>query len=133
MAAIVPWNSPLVLTAMKLAPALAAGCSIVLKPAEDTSLTAIRLAELMLEAGLPPGVLNVVTGYGDETGAALARHPDVDKITFTGSTATGRKIVEASAQSNLKRVGLELGGKSPVIITEDAGLEAANARPCASG
>lgn len=123
--AIVPWNSPLVLTAMKLAPALAAGCSVVLKPAEDTSLTAIRLAEIIREAGLPDGVLNVVTGYGAEAGAALAEHPDVDKVTFTGSTATGRRIVEAAARSNLKRVALELGGKSPVIVCADADIDAA--------
>lgn len=122
--AIVPWNSPLVLTAMKLAPALAAGCTIVLKPSEDTALTAIRLAELMAAAGLPDGVLNVVTGYGAEAGAALASHPGVDKITFTGSTATGRAILDA-AKGNLKRVTLELGGKSPVIIMPDADLDAA--------
>lgn len=123
--AIVPWNSPIVLTAMKLAPALAAGCTIVLKPAEDTSLTALRLGELLLEAGFPPGVINIVTGYGAEAGAALAGHADVDKIAFTGSTSTGRAIVEASARSNLKKVSLELGGKSPVIILPDADLEAA--------
>lgn len=122
--AIVPWNSPLVLTAMKLAPALAAGCTVVLKPAEDTSLTALRLAELMHEAGVPAGVLNVVTGLGSEAGAALAAHPDVDKIAFTGSTATGRAILDAS-KGNLKRVSLELGGKSPVIIMGDADLKLA--------
>ncbi|MEO9599437.1 aldehyde dehydrogenase family protein [Parasphingorhabdus sp.] len=124
VAAIVPWNSPLVLTAMKLAPALAAGCTIVLKPAEDTSLTALRLAELMDEAGLPDGVLNVITGYGAETGAALAKHPGVDKIAFTGSTATGRAILDA-AKTNFKRVTLELGGKSPCIVMDDADLELA--------
>ncbi|MEL7028141.1 MAG: aldehyde dehydrogenase family protein [Pseudomonadota bacterium] len=122
--AIVPWNSPLVLTAMKLAPALAAGCTVVLKPAEDTSLTALRLAELMMEAGLPDGVLNVVTGLGAEAGAALAAHRDVDKVAFTGSTATGRAILDA-AKGNLKRVSLELGGKSPVIVMGDADLDAA--------
>ncbi len=122
--AIVPWNSPLVLTAMKLAPALAAGCTIVLKPAEDTSLTAIRLVELMAEAGLPAGVINLVTGLGAEAGAHLAAHPDVNKIAFTGSTQTGRAIVDAS-KGNLKRVTLELGGKSPVIVLPDADLEAA--------
>ncbi|WP_260928463.1 aldehyde dehydrogenase family protein [Novosphingobium sp. 9] len=121
VAAIVPWNSPLVLTAMKLAPALAAGCTLVLKPAEDTSLSALRLAELMVEAGVPAGVLNVVTGYGRETGAALAGHPKVDKIAFTGSTATGRAVLDA-AKSNFKRVTLELGGKSPAIIMPDADL-----------
>lgn len=124
VAAIVPWNSPLVLTAMKLAPALAAGCSIVLKPAEDTSLTAIRLAELALEAGLPAGVLNVVTGLGGEAGKALAAHPGVDKVAFTGSTETGRAILDA-AKGNLKKVSLELGGKSPVIILADADLDLA--------
>lgn len=122
--AIVPWNSPLVLTAMNLAPALAAGCSVVLKPAENTSLTALRLGELALEAGLPPGVLNIVTGFGNAAGAALAAHADVDKISFTGSTATGRSIIDA-AKGNLKKVSLELGGKSPVVICQDADLEAA--------
>ncbi len=122
--AIVPWNSPLVLTAMKIAPALAAGCTIVLKPSEETSLTAIRMLQLMQEAGLPDGVINLVTGYGVEAGAALAAHMDVDKITFTGSTATGRAILDAS-KGNLKRVTLELGGKSPVIIMPDADLSAA--------
>lgn len=122
--AIVPWNSPLVLTAMKLAPALAAGCTVVLKPAEDTSLTAVRLVELMHEAGLPPGVVNLVTGYGHEAGAALAAHKGVDKIAFTGSTATGRAILDA-AKGNLKKVSLELGGKSPVIVCADADLDAA--------
>jgi phenylacetaldehyde dehydrogenase len=122
--AIVPWNSPLVLTAMNLAPALAAGCCVILKPAENTSLTALRLGELMLEAGLPAGVLNIVTGYGAEAGAALAAHHGVDKISFTGSTATGRAIIDA-AKGNLKKVSLELGGKSPVIICGDADLDAA--------
>ena len=124
VAAIVPWNSPLVLTAMKLAPALAAGCTLVLKPAEDTSLTALRLAELMVEAGLPAGVLNVVTGRGARSGAALAAHHGVDKVAFTGSTATGRAILDAS-KGNLKRVTLELGGKSPVIVLPDADLDLA--------
>ena len=122
VAAIVPWNSPLVLTAMKVAPALAAGCTVVLKPAEDTSLTAIRLGELFLQAGFPPGVLNIVTGPGHITGAALAQHKDVDKVAFTGSTATGRAILDA-AKGNLKRVSLELGGKSPVIVLPDADPE----------
>lgn len=124
VAAIVPWNSPLVLTAMKLAPALAAGCTLVLKPAEDTSLTALRLGELMMEAGLPAGVLNIVTGLGSETGAALANHPHIDKIAFTGSTQTGRAILDA-AKTNFKRVTLELGGKSPTIVLPDADLELA--------
>ncbi|MFG6415058.1 aldehyde dehydrogenase family protein [Roseateles sp. DC23W] len=124
VAAIVPWNSPLVLTAMKLAPALAAGCCVVLKPAEDTSLTALRLGELLLQAGLPAGVLNIVTGRGDVVGAALAAHPGVDKISFTGSTPVGRAVL-AAAGGNLKRVTLELGGKSPVIVMPDADLDAA--------
>lgn len=121
VAAIVPWNSPLVLTAMKLAPALAAGCTVVLKPAEDTSLTALRLAELMVEAGVPAGVINVVTGLGGQTGATLAAHPHVDKIAFTGSTATGRAVLDA-AKTNFKRVTLELGGKSPSIVFPDADM-----------
>jgi phenylacetaldehyde dehydrogenase len=124
VAAIVPWNSPLVLTAMKLAPALAAGCTIVLKPAEDTSLSALRLGELMTQAGLPAGVLNIVTGLGSETGAALAAHPGIDKIAFTGSTQTGRAILDA-AKTNFKRVTLELGGKSPAIVLPDADLDLA--------
>ena len=124
IAAIVPWNSPLVLTAMKLAPALAAGCAVVLKPAEDTSLSALRLAEIMEGAGLPKGVLNVVTGLGSEAGATLAAHPHVNKVAFTGSTATGRAIMDA-AKTNFKRVTLELGGKSPVIVMDDADLAAA--------
>lgn len=124
VAAITPWNSPLILTAMKLAPALCVGCSVVLKPAEDTSLTALRLGELCIEAGLPAGVLNIVTGYGHVAGQALAEHMDVDKISFTGSTQTGRKILDA-AKGNLKRVTLELGGKSPMIVMDDADLELA--------
>lgn len=123
-ALIVPWNYPLVMAAMKLGPALAAGCACILKPAEDTSLSAIRLCELLVDAGLPEGVINLVTGYGHETGAALAEHPDVDKVAFTGSTATGKAIVKAAA-GNLKKVTLELGGKSPNIILADANLEQA--------
>jgi phenylacetaldehyde dehydrogenase len=122
--AITPWNAPLIMHAMKLAPALASGCTVVLKPAEDTPLTAIRLGELCLEAGVPEGVLNIVTGEGPTAGDALARHPLVDKIAFTGSVATGRKIIDA-ARGNLKRVTLELGGKSPVIILKDADLATA--------
>jgi phenylacetaldehyde dehydrogenase len=122
--AIVPWNSPLVLTAMKLAPALAAGCSIVLKPAENTSLTAIRLCELLVEAGIPDGVINLVSGLGAEAGHALASHPGVDKIAFTGSTATARAVIDA-AKGDLKKLQLELGGKSPVIIMDDADIDAA--------
>ena len=124
VAAITPWNSPLLMAAMKLAPALAAGCSVVLKPAEDTSLTALYLGTLLEQAGLPPGVVNIVTGYGHEVGAHLAAHTDVDKIAFTGSTATGRRLIEAAA-GNLKRLTLELGGKSPFIVLEDADLDAA--------
>ncbi len=122
-AQIVPWNFPLMMASWKLAPALAAGCTIVLKPAEQTPLSALRFAELALEAGLPPGVLNVLTGDG-ETGAALVAHPDVDKIAFTGSTAVGREI-GARAGRDLKRVTLELGGKSPNIILGDADVDAA--------
>ncbi len=122
--AITPWNSPLLMAAMKLAPALACGCTLVLKPAEDTSLTAIRLGELIQQAGLPPGVVNVVTGTGRVAGAALAAHPDVDKLTFTGSTATGRAIIDA-ARGNLKKLTLELGGKSPMIVLDDADLDRA--------
>jgi acyl-CoA reductase-like NAD-dependent aldehyde dehydrogenase len=120
---IIPWNFPLLMAAWKLGPALAAGCTVVLKPAEQTPLTALRLGELALEAGIPPGVLNVVTGAG-ETGAALVDHPGVDKIAFTGSTEVGREI-GAKAGRALKRVTLELGGKSPNIILPDADIDAA--------
>ena len=113
--AIIAWNFPFLLATWKCAPALAAGCTVVLKPAEETPLTALRLAELALEAGLPRGVLNVVTGMGPTAGAALAAHPGVDKITFTGSTEVGRSIVRAAA-GNMKKVTVELGGKSPVIV-----------------
>ncbi len=119
---IVPWNGPLASLSNKLAPALAAGCSVVVKPAEQTSLSTLRFAELVLEAGVPPGVVNVVTG-GPATGAALVAHDDVDKISFTGSIEVGRSIVAASA-GNLKRVTLELGGKSPVFVFDDADLAA---------
>ncbi|MCW3069336.1 MAG: aldehyde dehydrogenase [Solirubrobacterales bacterium] len=122
-AQIVPWNFPLLMSAWKIGPALAAGCTIVLKPAEQTPLTALRLGELALEVGFPPGVLNVLSGDG-ETGAALVDHPDVDKIAFTGSTAVGREI-GAKAGRALKRVTLELGGKSPNVILPDADIEAA--------
>ena len=123
--AIVPWNYPLQIAVWKVAPALACGCSVVLKPSEMTPLTALRLAELCMEAGLPEGVLNVVTGYGQTAGDALGRHMDVDKISFTGSTRTGRALLKASAESNLKRVSLELGGKSPNIVFPDADMDAA--------
>ncbi|MGA8216860.1 MAG: aldehyde dehydrogenase family protein [Candidatus Sulfotelmatobacter sp.] len=122
--AIVPWNSPFVITIWKLAPALAAGCTLVLKPAEQTPLTALRLGELLLEAGFPNGVVNICPGFGSEAGAALAAHADVDKIAFTGSYQTGQSIIRASA-SNLKRVSLELGGKSPDIVFADADLDRA--------
>jgi aldehyde dehydrogenase (NAD+) len=121
---IVPWNGPFFVAMLKVAPALAAGCSAVLKPAEETPLTALKLEEIFREAGLPDGVLNVVTGYGETTGAALTAHPDVDKVSFTGSTEVGRLIVRASA-GNLKKVTLELGGKSPLIMFDDANLEKA--------
>lgn len=120
---ITPWNAPIV-TAAKLAPALAAGCSCVLKPAEDTSLTALKLGELLVEAGIPAGVVNIVTGLGSEAGGALAAHPDIDKVAFTGSAVTGRAVVQ-SAMGNLKKVSLELGGKSPVIVMDDADMNLA--------
>jgi phenylacetaldehyde dehydrogenase len=122
VAVIVPWNYPLELAVWRTAPALAAGCTVVIKPAENTSLSTLRLAQLVAEAGFPPGVINVVTGLGEEAGAALARHPDIDAISFTGSTETGRAIVHAAA-GNMKRVFLELGGKSPVIVMDDADLD----------
>jgi phenylacetaldehyde dehydrogenase len=123
---IIPWNFPLLMAAWKLGPALATGCTVVLKPAEQTPLSALRLGELALEAGLPPGVLNIVTGFGETAGAALAAHPDVDKIAFTGSTEVGKLIVQAAA-GNLKKVTLELGGKSPNIVFDDADLKQATA------
>ncbi len=121
---IIPWNFPLLMAAWKLGPALSAGNTVVLKPAEDTSLSALRLGELFQEAGLPDGVLNIVTGYGKSAGAALVRHVDVDKVAFTGSTVTGKDIVRASADT-VKRLSLELGGKSPNIVFADADIEAA--------
>jgi len=122
--AIVPWNFPLNIASWKFAPALAAGCTIVLKPASETPLTALAFAELVVEAGFPPGAFNVVPGAGKTAGAALVRHPDVDKISFTGSTEVGRQIMKLAADTN-KRVTLELGGKSPNIIFADADLKAA--------
>lgn len=121
---IIPWNFPLVMAAMKLGPALAAGCTVILKPAEQTPLSAIRLGELICEAGFPDGVINLVTGYGETAGAALAAHLDVDKVAFTGSTEVGKLIVQAAA-GNLKKVSLELGGKSPNIVLKDADLDTA--------
>ena len=117
--AVVPWNFPLDMVAWKVAPALAAGNSVVLKPAEQSPLSALRLAELALEAGLPPGVLNVVPGYGETAGRALGLHPDVDVLAFTGSTAVGKKFLEYAAQSNMKQVWLECGGKNLVFDDTD--------------
>jgi phenylacetaldehyde dehydrogenase len=119
---IIPWNFPLLMAAWKLGPALATGCTVVLKPAEQTPLSALLLAELVAEAGFPDGVVNVVPGYGETAGAALAAHPDVDKIAFTGSTEVGKLIVQAST-GNLKKVSLELGGKSPNIVFADADMK----------
>lgn len=121
---IIPWNFPLLMAAWKLGPVLAAGCTVVLKPAEQTPLSALRLGELMMEAGLPAGVVNIVTGFGD-AGAALAAHEDVDKVAFTGSTEVGKKIAETAGKTNLKKVTLELGGKSPNVVFKDADLDAA--------
>jgi acyl-CoA reductase-like NAD-dependent aldehyde dehydrogenase len=122
--AIVPWNFPIMLTMWKLAPALAAGNTIVIKPAEQTPISVLELARLLQEAGIPDGVINVVNGYGSTAGAALASHPDVDKIAFTGSTATGRLIMQA-ASKHLKPISLELGGKSPNIVFDDADIDTA--------
>src|SRR6202453_4828312 len=116
---IIPWNFPLLMAAWKLGPALTCGCTVVLKPAEQTPLSALRLGELIMEAGFPEGVVNIVPGYGETAGAALAAHPDVDKVAFTGSTEVGKLIVHAAA-GNLKKVSLELGGKSPNIVFDDA-------------
>ena len=123
---IIPWNFPLRMAALKLGPALATGCTIVLKPAEQTPLSALRLGELIQEAGFPKGVVNIVTGFGEDAGAPLAAHPDVDKVAFTGSTEVGKLIVKAAA-GNLKKVSLELGGKSPNVILPDADPELAAA------
>lgn len=122
VAAITPWNSPLLMAAMKLAPALCAGCTVILKPAEETSLTAIRLVQLIQEAGMPDGVVNLLTGYGHEVGHALAKHDGVAKIAFTGSTEVGKLLLDA-ARGNLKKLTLELGGKSPAIIMDDADMQ----------
>lgn len=120
---IIPWNFPLLMQAWKLGPALAAGNTVVLKPAEQTPLTALRVGELIVEAGFPPGVVNILPGYGPTAGQAIARHEDVDKVAFTGSTEVGHLIMEAAAQTNLKRVSLELGGKSPAIVFADADID----------
>ena len=122
---IIPWNFPLLMQAWKLGPALATGCTVVMKPAEQTPLTALRVGELAMEAGFPPGVLNLLPGYGPTAGAAIARHMDVDKVAFTGSTEVGHLIMRAAADSNLKRVTLELGGKSPNIVFADANMDQA--------
>jgi phenylacetaldehyde dehydrogenase len=121
---IIPWNFPLLMAAWKLGPALTCGCTVVLKPAEQTPLSALRLGELIMEAGFPEGVVNIVPGYGETAGAALAAHPDVDKVAFTGSTEVGKLIVHAAA-GNLKKVTLELGGKSPNVVFKDADLDTA--------
>ena len=123
-ALITPWNFPLMIAAWKLAPALAAGNTVILKPSELTPLTTIRLARFCIDAGVPAGAVNLLTGDGD-LGQALVEHPDVDKVSFTGSTEVGRAIVHASADSNLKRLSLELGGKAPSIIARDADIDAA--------
>src|SRR5271170_3150495 len=122
---IIPWNYPMLMQSWKLAPALATGNTVVMKPAEQTPLSALRIGELILEAGFPDGVVNLLPGFGPTAGAAIARHMDVDKIAFTGSTEVGRLIMEAAAKSNLKRISLELGGKSPNIIFADTDLDEA--------
>jgi phenylacetaldehyde dehydrogenase len=123
-AQIIPWNFPMIMATLKISPALAAGCTLILKPAEQTSLTALRLADLVAEAGFPPGVVNVITGNGHTAGDRLVKHPDVDKVAFTGSTEIG-KLINRNATDTLKRVSLELGGKSPVIVMPDVNLEEA--------
>jgi len=122
---IIPWNYPVLMAIWKICPALACGCTIVLKPAEQTPLTALCLGALAKEAGFPPGVLNIVPGYGPTAGAAISSHMDIDKVAFTGSTIVGRLIMEAAAKSNLKRVTLELGGKSPLLVLDDADVDKA--------
>src|SRR5262249_19202243 len=122
--AIVPWNSPLLLLMWKLAPALAAGCTMVIKPSDHTPVSTLELAKLVEEADFPPGVVNVVTGWGPEVGKALAGHPGIDKIAFTGSTEVGRAVAHAAAE-NFTRVTLELGGKSAQVVFPDADLDAA--------
>ena len=128
VAAVIPWNFPLDMAAWKLAPALAAGNSVILKPAEQSPLSALRLAELALEAGIPPGVLNVVPGHGDEAGRALGLHPDVDCLAFTGSTEVGKRFQGYAGASNMKMVWLECGGKSPNLVFADCDLDAAAKR-----
>lgn len=120
---VLPWNFPLLMAAWKLAPALAAGCSVLIKPAEQTSLSLLRLAELSLEAGLPDGVLNVLPGFGETAGAAIGLHPDIDAVSFTGSTSVGASFLRYASESNLKTVGLEMGGKSALIVLDDARID----------
>lgn len=122
VAAVLPWNFPLLMATWKLAPALASGCSVIVKPAEETSLTTLALAALAIEAGIPPGVLNVLTGPGETTGRLIGQHPDIDAVSFTGSTDVGRLFLQYAGSSNLKTVGLEMGGKSPFIVLDDADL-----------
>ena len=129
-AQIVPWNFPLLMACLKIAPALAAGCTLVLKPAEQTSLTALRLADLIAEAGFPAGVVNIITGNGHTAGDRMVKHPDVDKVAFTGSTEIG-KLINKNATNSMKRVTLELGGKSPVVVMPD--VDVATAAPGAAG
>lgn len=117
---VLPWNFPLLMLAWKIGPALAAGCSLVVKPAEETSLTTLRVAELALEAGVPPGILNVLTGSGSAVGEPIGRHMDIDAVSFTGSTATGRRFLNYASESNLKEIVLEMGGKNPCIVMDDA-------------
>ena len=117
---VLPWNFPLLMLAWKIGPALAAGCSVIVKPAAETTLTALRMAELAMEAGIPAGVFNVLPGSGPEVGEPLGRHPDVDMVSFTGSTATGRRFLGYSSESNLKEVTLEMGGKNPAVVLDDA-------------
>ena len=118
--AVLPWNFPLLMLAWKIGPALAAGCSMVVKPAEQTSLSALRVAELAMEAGVPRGVLNIVTGTGPGAGEPIGLHPGIDMVSFTGSTETGRRFLRYAADSNLKKVVLECGGKNPAIVMDDA-------------
>ena len=117
---VLPWNFPLLMLAWKIGPALAAGCSVIVKPAEDTPLTTLRMAELAMEAGIPPGVLNVLPGTGSDVGEPIGRHMDIDAVSFTGSTETGRRFLRYSAESNLKEVTLEMGGKNPAVVLDDA-------------
>jgi gamma-glutamyl-gamma-aminobutyraldehyde dehydrogenase len=117
---VLPWNFPLLMLAWKIGPALAAGCSVIVKPAEETPLTTLRMAELAMEAGIPPGVFNVVPGTGPEVGEPIGRHMDIDAVSFTGSTETGRRFLRYAAESNLKEVTLEMGGKNPAVVLDDA-------------